>query len=207
MLGAIRQRRSHQACRVLELDGQNVETRCAAEATRTGQYYALATTGGRSVDSIATVVVSAVIGAAVAYVGSVWQARLAARRVIHERVHESRARLYPIAWKITGRLPRRPRTEEHTYKTLKTLAIDLRDWFYEEGGMYLSGGSRDEYSEFLDVMEKLTTDNSGEDVVREQDYERARRAGSSLRDWMTKDLLSRSRAPLGHGWKRRKKST
>jgi hypothetical protein len=84
---------------------------------------------------IVTVIVSAAVGALVAYLGSIWQTRLEARRVIHERVHESRVRLYPAAWKLTGAFPRRPRTESMTYDSLFEVSVQLRDWYYAEGGM------------------------------------------------------------------------
>jgi hypothetical protein len=45
-----------------------------------------------------TIIVSAAVGA-------MWQTRLEARRFIHEKIFESRKRLYTNAWQITGQLP------------------------------------------------------------------------------------------------------
>jgi hypothetical protein len=148
-----------------------------------------------------TVIISAAVGAVVAYLGAVWQTRLEARRVIHERVHQSRARLYPSAWKLTGALPRRPRTEEHSYGSLSTLAIELRDWYYVEGGIYLSGAARRAYSVYQDTISEVTANREPNTELDEQDYEKVRKAGSQFRTWLTRDLLSRSRAPMTRRWK------
>ncbi len=145
-----------------------------------------------------TVVVSAAVGALVAYLGSIWQTRFEARRVIHERVHEQRAKLYPVAWKLTGSFPRRPRTDTATYGSLRALAVSLRDWYYEEGGLYLSGGARRAYTDWQDAVDEVLKTNQGdESELSEEHYEIVRQAGSSLRTMLTRDLLSRSRPPMG----------
>lgn len=150
---------------------------------------------------ILVVIISAAVGAVVAYAGAVWQTRLEARRFIHERVHENRVRLYPEAWKLTGVLPLRPRDESLTYESLSALAMSLRDWYYAEGGMYLSGGARRAYSTCQDTLEDTRKSGASNTELSEGDYERARKACSTFRSWLTRDLLSRSRAPMGKKWK------
>lgn len=148
-------------------------------------------------DELLTVVVSAAVGAVVAYLGAFWQSRLQGRRVIHERVHASRARLYPEAWRLTGSFPRRPRTTASTYDSLADLAVQLRDWYYEEGGLYLSGGSRRAYSDWQDVADGVLAARHDTSELSDHHYELVRGAGSQLRTMLTRDLLSRSRPPMG----------
>ena len=147
-----------------------------------------------------TIVVSAAVGAVVAYLGAIWQTRLEARRFIHESIHENRVRLYPNAWEITGELPLRPITKAQTYKSVTTLAIKLRDWYYSGGGMYLSGEARRAYSACQDTLYEITERCADDVKLSDVDYEKARKACSFFRTWLTRDILSRSRAPMGRKW-------
>jgi hypothetical protein len=101
---------------------------------------------------VVTIVVSAVSGTLGAYLGALWGSRQQARRTIYERIHESRMRLYKDIWKKTGILPRRPKVTTITYGRIAQFGMELQEWYYEEGGMYLSGGSRPAYSQLQDQI-------------------------------------------------------
>ncbi len=151
-------------------------------------------------ENLIAIVVSATTGAIVAYLAALWQGRQGTRSRIHERIHETRARLYKEVWKKTGILPRRP-TPKITYGEIAQLGIDLMNWYYEEGGMYLSGGSRRAYTAAQDTIEVVQGQGESAAELSLSDYEVVRRKCSDLRTALTRDLLSRSRAPTGKKWK------
>jgi len=148
-----------------------------------------------------TVIISASTGALGAYLGALWGSRQQARRTIYERIHESRMRLYKHLWKKTGSLPRRPKNSSTTYGEIAQLGVELRDWYYDEGGMYLSGGSRRAYSELQDTIEDRKRPGEQSAPLSDSDYEAVRFKGSKLRSALTLDLLSRSRPPTGRKFK------
>ena len=144
---------------------------------------------------------SAATGAIVAYLAARWKSRQEARGTIYERIHETRARLYKELWRKTGLLPRRPRTEPITYGTIAQLGINFRDWYYDEGGMYLSGGSRRAFTVAQDIIEEVKVNGESDTLLSDGDYDMVRQKCSDLRTALTRDLLSSSRAPTGKKWK------
>ena len=97
-------------------------------------------------DQLITVIVSALIGAIVANLSNLWQAR----GFIHEKIHENRARLYPAAWQLTGLLPLWPQTKTLTYESLSKLAIEVQTGYYHEDGMYLSGAAHRAWTKYIE---------------------------------------------------------
>lgn len=147
--------------------------------------------------NLLTILVSAITGAILAYLGAIWRTRSQARQFIHEKIHESRSRLYPQAWKLTGQLPLRPKTQQLTYASINELSIALRDWYYQEGGMYLSGGARRAYSDCQDTLCNIVQKQKDVTInIPDDHYEQARKVCSNLRTWLTRDILSRSKAPM-----------
>ncbi len=141
---------------------------------------------------------SALLGGITAYLAVVWQTRYGAKRYIHEKIHDCRARLYPLAWKITGALPRRP-SSALRFDELERIAADLEAWYYEEGGIYLSGGARRAFSAALDTLHSVMNSKDEEPTLSPEQYAEVRGSCSTFRTWLTRDLLSRSRAPTGKG--------
>ncbi len=84
---------------------------------------------------LATITLSALFGGVAAYFGIVWQTKYGAKKHIHEQIHDRRATLYPEAWQITGRLPRRP-TRQLPFEELAKISMELEAWYYKEGGIY-----------------------------------------------------------------------
>ncbi len=150
---------------------------------------------------VVTIVVSAATGTLGAYLGALWGSSQQARRTIYERVHETRMRLYKDAWKKTGVLPRRPKGDAMSYGRAIELCVELQEWYYEEGGIYLSGGSRRAYSELQDRIEAIRRRGvAAEKAMDDSDYELIRSGASDFRTALTRDLLSRSRPPTGKKW-------
>jgi hypothetical protein len=142
-----------------------------------------------------TVTIAALIGGLVSYAGALVKNALDVRRAIDDSLRAKRELLYQSVWKQTGLLPRRPRTDTVSYAQLSELAVGIRDWYYDGAGLYLSGGSRRAYSAVLDILEEVRKRGQPEKPLTDDDYEEARRACSTLRTWLTRDLVSRRGSP------------
>ena len=83
-------------------------------------------------DNLATVIVSALIGATVSAIGAVIQNRLAARSKIDESLRVDRIAVYKVLWKKTELLPLWPRATNVTYDRLNRFIAELRDWYFND---------------------------------------------------------------------------
>lgn len=107
-----------------------------------------------------------------------------------------RIEVYAELWKKTGLLPQWPRNPELTYEELQRFTNDLRIWYFERGGMYLSSGARHAYGEVQDALDSVLKNNQdGKAKVKDPDYDVVRNRCSELRTELTRDLLSRREAP------------
>jgi hypothetical protein len=101
---------------------------------------------------------------------------------------------YTELWKKTGTLPQWPRNRELTYQDLRALTDELRKWYFETGGMYLSTTAQKAYAETQESLTSvLAKDQDGK--VSDPDYDSIRGKCSALRAELTGDLLSRREAP------------
>ena len=141
---------------------------------------------------LTTVLVSSLVGGGVAFVGAVVRETFAARRKLDQSLRDERIRLYKLLWQTTGLLPLWAR-DPVTYADLVHMGRELRDWYFEEGGIYLSRQSRARYGELQEgVAAVLATRRARPaDPVDADDYEDVRSTCSALRISLTKDLSSR----------------
>ncbi len=110
-------------------------------------------------------------------------------------LRHKRTEVYKELWKSTELLPKWPRASDVTYKDLIKFSNDLKDWYFNKGGIYLSRGAQNRYA---DLQKTLTYVLMGKDLgkISNQDYDRVRNKCSALRTELTNDLLSRRGAPL-----------
>jgi hypothetical protein len=144
-------------------------------------------------DSILTVIVSSLIGGVVAYVGAVINSSLAMRAQIDQSLRDARTNVYKDLWRRTGLLPQWPKSSDVTYAKLTDFSRDLRQWYFTEGGIYLSSESRSMYGSLQEIL-SVVLQGAGQGKISEEEYERIREACSLLRTELTRDLLSRRRA-------------
>jgi hypothetical protein len=114
----------------------------------------------------------------------------AARQKLDEALRSERLVQYKKLWLITGRLPQWPRAAL-VQGDLVAMSEALRDWYFQDGGIYLSTKSRTLYT---GVQESIATAGAGRDAgaaVDDPDYDRIRAACSALRSALTNDLASR----------------
>lgn len=120
---------------------------------------------------------------------------LAMATTIDTDLRARRFNVYAELWKTTGKLPEWPRNERLTYKDLRGLSCDLRDWYFDSGGIHLSSTSRESYGFLQDEIAAILKKKKKEGKVSTPDYDTIRKKCSNLRTELTRDLLSRREAP------------
>jgi hypothetical protein len=93
-------------------------------------------------------------------------------------------------------LPKWPRATDVTYAKLHTLSEGLRDWYFLEGGIYLSEEARKAYG---NVQENVCLTVQGKQdeqdkTISDAEYDKLVDCCSALRTELTRDLQSRKRA-------------
>lgn len=160
--------------------------------------------------------VVAVIGLVGSAAGAIWAAYVGTRRrVLAElegrydaELRDLRLRVYPQLWaaleplaKYAREPPGRPRRAE-----LEDLTRDLRRWYFEEGGLYLSAEAREAYFQLQDALTAVIESKTwaaGTDPAEEidaQTFEAFRQIGSWLRTTLTYDVGTRRRFSLAPEW-------
>ena len=108
-------------------------------------------------------------------------------------LREKRLTVYKVLWQKMGMLSKWPKNEELTYGDLQQLCREFRDWYFNEGGIFLSSSARKIYGELQERLVNVFEKNA-KDKVEITDYEEIRKQFSNLRSEITTDLLSRKPA-------------
>ena len=136
------------------------------------------------------------------WLGSIWKERISRLEAAHAQIdvdlRTRRIEVYKDLWEKTALLPRWPKDEKVTYADLLKFTINLKDWYFMTGGMYLSRTTHDEgYFPLQKELEKVL--NKGKDgplsLENPNDYEAIRDKCSALRSLLARDIQSR-REPL-----------
>jgi hypothetical protein len=122
---------------------------------------------------------------------------LAGRAKVAEELREARLRIYPPLWKRTSTLSRWPRTDL-TWAGLERLHFDLRHWYYDTGGLYLSENARARYGELQELMAAQLDSSLPQrgDELPASAYDPLMHSASSFRTALTEDLESRRQRSL-----------
>jgi hypothetical protein len=123
------------------------------------------------------------------------QSRIGAKIKIDEGLRAKREADYLKLWTLTGLVPKYPRADDVTYAKLDKLSRDMRDWYFEGGGLYLSRQARKGYGNLQDALQPMIR-NAADEVILTENYDALQRLCSRLRTELTSDLLSRERSAL-----------
>lgn len=159
-----------------------------------------------SILELAMTILAAVGGGGIVVVGmSAWLGRIWAERIAQTQkfageidldLRKRRIDVYGALWKATSLLPKWPRAEDVTYEQLRALSQNLRQWYYEQGGMYLSRTTHDEgYGPLQGAITKVVADGAN-GPLSPGDYETVRQRCSALRSMLAADIQSRRDSPL-----------
>ena len=102
---------------------------------------------------------------------------------------------YKTIWQITGVLPKYPEDLEISYKDLYNTCLNLKNWYFKNGGIILSKKSRVAYEELQKTLYSVSSKQTDEKLTPE-DYKYLREIFSSFRAELTNDLTSRNKSLL-----------
>ncbi len=150
-------------------------------------------------NEIGIAVISALLGVFGSYLAARQKFRDDLQAKYDESLRNDRLKAYKNLWALTKTLPLYARTEAVTGHKLKEMAIDLRKWYFEDGGIFLTDNSREAYFELQKKIQKVLK-NQQADLTAELDdgtFEAVRKLGSKLRTNLSSDLRSRKQPELG----------
>ena len=146
-------------------------------------------------DQITIILVSAAIGGIVSFIGAVINNTLEKRTKVDENLRNTRIAVYKILWKMMELLPKWPKSTDVTYEKLNNFSVELKDWYFNEGGMFLSEQARKAYGNLQEAVSNVVGKGK-EGTVTDDEYNLVRGKCGLLRTEITKDLQSRSRTFL-----------
>jgi hypothetical protein len=161
-----------------------------------------------------TIGISALVGAVTSYVGAVIKTYFDMNTKIDEQLRERRLDPYKEIWLKTAILPRWPRATGVTYAQLRQFSGDLRDWYFGQGGIYMSARTRDAYFAVQEALAQVAlvpdvppppADQPVPEpriwagIISSAEYDLIRGKCSALRTELTTDIQSRRRAAFWRG--------
>lgn len=151
--------------------------------------------------SISSNVIAGIAGIVVASSVALVKGAIASRGRENEELRTLRLKVYPDVWRLTSMVPRWPQADP-TYRDLWHLHLELRTWYYDSGGLYLSENARTRYGEMQELLDAYLVgrDRADETLVphlasgassTESPYAALMETCSSFRTAMTEDLSTR----------------
>jgi hypothetical protein len=154
----------------------------------------------------------AAITSLLTYLTTVAKTRLDLAVEYDKDLRKGRLDAYLKLWPMLKPLARYSAPGAVTYKIVKDTSENMRDWYFDVGGVYLSQESRTPYFALKGKMQELIDDNA----MQEQDgplpddkVTELRKGASELRVALSNDIGTRQGSFLGSPWLkgRRAKST
>ena len=149
--------------------------------------------------SLVTGLVSGLVSAVITFFVTRAKVRLDLTAEYDRKLRSERLDAYRELFKRLKPLARYSAEKPLTYKIIKETSEDLRDWYFDVGGIYLSKDSREPYFELKGLMQKIidheefkeapldaTTSKHFKHLVKEVLEE-----GKLLREYLTKDIGTR----------------
>lgn len=112
-------------------------------------------------------------------------------------LRQKRIQEYLNLWKLLQPLAFYSPPGPVTYCTIIELSREMRQWYYEKGGIYLSSLSRDSYFALQKkIQEDLTNPHNQNDLLPDQIREEIKKLASSLRTSMSNDVGTRMKSRI-----------
>jgi hypothetical protein len=142
---------------------------------------------------------TAAIGFIVAYMTTILKFRKELEAKYDESLRDQRIDVYKELWKLLQPLARYARREPVTRARMEELAVELRHWYFEVGGLFCTDQTRDAYFALQEGIETAITKTGGDFTEREFETHFGnwlREIGSNLRTSMARDVGTRVKSPL-----------
>jgi hypothetical protein len=113
-------------------------------------------------------------------------------------LRNERTAAYRELWRKLEPLAKYFRRETLTYRGVEELGSELRKWYFETGGIYLTSRSRDAYFDLLDELRDRVAFRRGSRGAKLdfEEFERLRTLGSDLRTVLVQDVRTRRQSAL-----------
>lgn len=140
---------------------------------------------------------TALVAAAGGIIGGIIVTYLKFRKDLESKydieLRASRIVEYRSLWKCTGRFPKYGRPEKVTFETVQTMIGELRDWYFNGGGLFLTDDGRDAYFALQELLKTTVEDAKlpAQSDLPPAIYEAIRECGSSLRTKLVRDVGTR----------------
>jgi hypothetical protein len=136
--------------------------------------------------------VAALIGLLVGAAGAWVRAILAIREKVNEELRGRRVDAYPVVYRLTAALSLWPPARMN-YEQLSQLNLDLRQWYFTTGGLYLSARSRERYGEMKQLI-CAYLDELAEEHEEEEEEAQQQRSAHHVSPGVYDDLTITARA-------------
>jgi hypothetical protein len=146
--------------------------------------------------ALATSLASAAGGSVLTYVATVLKIRQDLAAQYDADLRRDRIGVYKQLWKALEPLARYAPPGEFTLNKAHDLAVTLRAWYFEEGGLFLSEPSRDAYFALQNALKGLGAPS--DHAVPQATLEILMKSGSELRTHLSQDVGTRQQAMLKH---------
>lgn len=111
-----------------------------------------------SASSVITGLVSGIISSALTYFGTRSKIRLDMTVEYDKALHQKRLDLYKELWPKTKPLAEFAAEAPLSYNVIQQVTEQMRDWYFQEGGIYLSRRSRKPYFRLKRLMQAVLDD-------------------------------------------------
>jgi hypothetical protein len=105
-------------------------------------------------------------------------------------LHDKRVAAYKELWRRTKPVPRQRLAGEVTGSTMREVREDWHDWYYSDGGIYMSEAVRTRYFDAVQALEDAA-DVAESRELSPDEYERVYAPVKALRDSLTGDIGAR----------------
>ena len=155
--------------------------------------------GQETTEKILIAIVSAVISyvsAAITFLATRSKSRLDMTVEYDKALHEKRLELYKQLWPKTEPLGKYASSDSFTYKTVAAVSLDMHDWYFKEGGLFLSKESRTPYFLLKDAIQLVIEDgqlaNNPDQPIPDAARQAIVGAAGRLRASLADDLRTRN---------------
>jgi len=144
-------------------------------------------------------IIGFLLGALSSYVGLYWKVKKELQAQYDKELRAERLKVYAALWKQLQPRAKYSRPDRVTASSLKKMSVDLRQWYFEVGGLFMSERTRDDYFALQDeLVEKISASQDHLDCeLSDKDFEALRKKGRRLRTATTIDVGSRNKPLIG----------
>jgi hypothetical protein len=141
------------------------------------------------VSDLGAAIVTAVVAAVLGGVATYFTARRDLQLKFDASLRDLRIDAYTKLWKELEKLAKYGRPDPLSKGEAQQLRDNLRDWYFNTGGLVLSTQTRQDYFTLLDALEVVI--DGSDNIFGDEDDEFLRVLGSRLRTAMTRDVGTR----------------